>query len=267
VKRLFFIYPVVIVILLIGTGSITKNRISRNLPVLQQNLLGDQLYGLTPDWVNFIKASQWAAKNLDENAIIISRKPSISKVYTGRNFGGAPGNITVPFDEIKSLKAAEGHTLLVIAEEENKGVFRSPSILYALSQSATSSNKHIIVNNKEVIGAFIYMIPDGELERVIEALNSVESTYTLDYTDFIESNQDLNPRILDLDKMAAQLIESGIDYILLAQLRFDPTQNTGVYINNLHIFVGYISYKYPERFKFVHSIGDQERCDIIQVIR
>lgn len=263
IKGLFFIYPIIIVILFFGTASITQNRISQNLPVLQQNLMGDQLYGLTPDWVNFIKASQWAADNLDKNAVIISRKPTISKVYTGKDFAGAPGNITASFEEIKSLKATDGYTLLVVASEKNH-VLRSPHMLYTVT---ADQNNMIYINDNGVLGAFIYMIPNEELESTIEALNSAQINYTLDYDSFIESTQNLNPRIHDLEKMTNQLIESGIDYLLLAQLRVDPTQHTGLYINNIHIFVWYISYKYPERFKLIHKIGDQEPCEIVQFIR
>lgn len=264
IKKLFFIYPIIIVILLFGTASISKNRISRNLPVLQQNMLGNQLYGLTPDWVNFIKASKWAAENLDKNAVIISRKPTISKVYTGRDFASAPGDVTTSFDELKSLKAPEGHTLLVVSSENNHA-FRSPYILYTIS--ITNSDSKIAINNKKAIGAFIYMIPNEELGGFLEMLNSVQLNHTLDYENFIKNIQNINTRIHNLEKMTNQLIESGTDYLLLAQLRVDPTQNTGVFINNIHIFVWYISYKYPERFNLIHTIGDQEPCEIIQFIR
>ena len=45
--------------------------------------------GLTPDWKNYLKASEWASENLPEDAIVACRKPSISFVYgKGRNFYG-----------------------------------------------------------------------------------------------------------------------------------------------------------------------------------
>ena len=108
-RRFFIVYPVVLLILLGGTLNITRNRVGRTLPVLQQNLLlGDPLYGFTPDWQNFIKASQWVATNTEKDAVIVSRKPSMSKVYTGRDFAGLPASLTVPADTLNYLKGDTG---------------------------------------------------------------------------------------------------------------------------------------------------------------
>ena len=89
-QKSLFIYPVVVIILCVRTFSSTQKRAGRNIPLLQENLLGDQLYGLTPDVINFINGSKWAAANLEKDVVIVSRKPSISKVYTGRDFAWAP---------------------------------------------------------------------------------------------------------------------------------------------------------------------------------
>ena len=264
IRSLFFLYPILLICVCIGTLITTKTRVSRNLPILQQNLLGDQLYGLTPDWVNLIKASQWAAKNLDQNAQIISRKPTISQVYTDRRFNGAPGDVTVSIDEIKTLKAQDNHTIVIVAEN-NVHTFRSPYMLYTFT--ANSSENYISVGSQEAAAAaFLYSIPSDDLNYFLEALNKAELAYTLDFHNFIENIGNKSIRIYDLEKMTSKLIDSHTDYLLLAQLRVDPTQNTGVYMNNIHRFVWYVSYKYPERFKRIHVVGDQEPCEIVQFI-
>ncbi|MDR2234348.1 MAG: hypothetical protein LBE56_14645, partial [Tannerella sp.] len=100
-QKFIIVYLLIIAILVGGNLIVTTNRIKGNIPVLQENILGNQLYGLTPDWQNFIKASRWAADNLDKNAVIVSRKPSISMIYTGgREFAWAPTDITVPYDSL-----------------------------------------------------------------------------------------------------------------------------------------------------------------------
>ena len=109
-RKFFFVYPLLLLILCIGTLLTTKNRIERHFPVLQENMFGNQLYGLTPDWQNFIKGSQWAAQNLERDAVIVSRKPSISKVYTGRDFAWSPTDITLEYESLATMKNTDSHT-------------------------------------------------------------------------------------------------------------------------------------------------------------
>lgn len=263
IRPLFFLYPILLLYICIGTLITTQKRVSRNLPILQQNLLGDQLYGLTPDWENLIKASQWAAKNLDRNTNIISRKPTISQVYTDRKFHGAPGDVTVSIEDMKALKTKENHTLVIVGAD-NSYIFRSPHMSYVFTSNTTNDYMHI--NNKQFPAIFLYFIPNEDLDTLLDALNEIQLVYTLDFNNFIENIGERDIRIYDLEKMTDKLINSHTDYLLLAQLRVDPTQNTGLYMNNIHRFVWYVSYRYPERFKKIHTIGDQEPCEIIQFI-
>ncbi|MDR2680174.1 MAG: hypothetical protein LBC47_05120, partial [Tannerella sp.] len=77
-KKYSWIYPLLLISVFIGTGIHLTAKVKNNLPILQQNILGNNLYGLTPDWENFIKMCRWANDNLDKNAVIASRKPTIS---------------------------------------------------------------------------------------------------------------------------------------------------------------------------------------------
>lgn len=263
-RKLFFIYPIIIGIIFIGTSAITKNRIERNIPVLQQNILGDQLYGLTPDWQNFIKASQWAAKNLDPATNIVSRKPSISKVYTGRDFRGDPQALTVPVESLLQLKNTNDHTILILAEN-NQYTFQSPHFKYLIG----ARNKVFTVNGQTVTAVFAYVIPNTEMEKYIEYQSGAKMNYTLDYEPIIEKCKEVSAqlRIYDPDMMLEFLFNNKIDYLLLAQIRVDPTQNTGVYLNSIHRFYWYISYKYPNAFKMIHKEGNVEPCEIVQIVQ
>ncbi|NJM93601.1 MAG: hypothetical protein HC842_02110 [Cytophagales bacterium] len=54
---------VLLMVLVIGTTLYrTGQRVSKNLPVLAQNLKGNLLYGLQPEWVNYIRLCQVAAE-------------------------------------------------------------------------------------------------------------------------------------------------------------------------------------------------------------
>jgi hypothetical protein len=259
----FFLYPVILVFVCFGTLSITKNRIQRNLPVLQQNLMGDPLYGWTPDWQNFVKGSQWAVQNLEKDAVILSRKPSISKVYTGRNFAASFQALTVPKEALEGL-SYEGRTLMVVII----GPQASPGETLRYIVSSNFSN--FTIDGTQTKGVFIYAVPNEELDKTVQSLESGQIKYTLDYNDFLMQCKAIdNMRIYDPDMMCRFLIDSKIDYILLPQLRMDPLKKNGMYINNIHRFIWFISYKDPGHFRLIHTIGnpDDEPCEIVKFIR
>jgi hypothetical protein len=258
-RKLFFIYPLFLLVLCFGTLTITFNRIGRNLPVLQQNLLGDPLYGLNPDWQNFIRGSQWAARNLDKDAVIASRKPSISKVYTGRDFTTF-GTIKTPLDVLDALPA-DGRTIFVI--NATKQIIEGRFVRYVVA-----AVQPFTVDGQKTNRVCVYDIPNEDAAEMTQMLKDAQISYTTDCDDFLKQCKSAdNIRVYDPDLMLEQLIDQKIDYLLLPQLRHDPTRKTGVYINNIHLAIQYISYKYPGRFKTVHTVGNDEPCEIVQFLK
>ena len=260
-RRLSFVYPVVLLLLLGGTLKTTSGRVGRTLPVLQQNvLLGDPLYGLTPDWQNFIKASQWIATNTDKNAVIVSRKPSMSKVYTGRDFAGLPASMVVPADTLNYLK---GDTSIVpVIADGRKNIIQGEMLRYVIS-----AKEPFVLNGQQTIMACVYAFPKGDADRILQELSQAGVAYTLDLDPIIELARTPTLRIQDPDMMLRFLHEYHIEYLLLAQLRIDPTQNTGEYINNIHRYAWTISMKYPGAFETVKTFGTSEPCEIIKLRR
>ncbi|MDR3251033.1 MAG: hypothetical protein LBT42_05140, partial [Tannerella sp.] len=61
--------------------------------------------------------------------------------------------------------------------------------------------------------------------------------------------------------------ENKVDYLLLPQLRVDPTRKNGMFITTVHRYVRSISYKYPDSFQAVHTVGNDEPCEIVKFIR
>ena len=264
-RQLSFVYLIIIGGLFIGTFSTTKNRITQNIPVLQQNLLGDALYGLTPDQKNFIKASQWAAENLDKDATIMSRKPTISKIYAGREFAGSPNVIAVPIDSLFQIKNTNKQTCFISVEEKTlSGI----SYLSKYFKYFIANRKNFSINNQHTQSVFLYLIPNSEMEHIQQILKEQQVTYTLDYNTIVEQckKQTADIRIYDPDLLMDYLLKNKIDYLLLPQLRVDPTQNKGKYLSHVHQFVWYISYKYENRFQSIHTVGDEEPCIIVQFI-
>ena len=256
-QKFFFLYPVILIILCIGTFSSTQKRVEKNIPILQENLMGDLLYGLSPDLINFIHGSQWAAANLDKDAIIVSRKPSVSKVYTGRNFVWAPTDVTVSFDILSLIQNTNDQTIIVV-----ENIIDNYPVKYIIGFRELFPFK-----DKQIAGGFVYIIPNSDLEEFIQLVQNQQIAYQLDYASFLDNLRQVDHRIYDPDMMLNFLIENNIRYLLLAQLRVDPSKNTGLYINNIHRLVWFISYNYPNRFRLIYTEGIEEPCEIVEFLR
>jgi len=260
-RRFFLVYPVVLLILLGGTLNTTRNRVGRTLPVLQQNLLlGDPLYGFTPDWQNFIKASQWVATNTEKDAVIVSRKPSMSKVYTERDFAGLPASLTVPADTLNYLKGDTG--IVAVVADAAKGVMSGEVLRYIITPIS-----EFMIGDKPSPAACVYTFPRNDVEKALQDMQQAGIAYTLDLDQTIAQCQTTDVRIYDPDMMLRLLKEQHVTYLLLAQLRIDPTRNTGQYINNIHRYAWFISTKYPDSFEIIKTFGTSEPCEILRLIR
>ena len=81
---------VLLVCILIVTGSVFVSTIKRsgeNSKSLRKNLKGDIYYGYTPDWVNYLRMSEWVGENLPDSAYVACRKAPISFIYAnGKKF-------------------------------------------------------------------------------------------------------------------------------------------------------------------------------------
>jgi hypothetical protein len=90
----YLILPFCGIIFLLSVGYATS-RVKDNSELLMAGFRGDDYHGMKPDWVNYIKMSRWAAEHVPEDKNIGSRKPSVSFIYTGKEFIGlyrVPGN-------------------------------------------------------------------------------------------------------------------------------------------------------------------------------
>lgn len=89
-KNSSFVPTIYGMIILLMVGSVLLSSLKRgfkNLPIVQKNLKGDTYYGYTPDWQNFLKASEWCSDHLPKEALVASRKAPMSFVYgKGKKF-------------------------------------------------------------------------------------------------------------------------------------------------------------------------------------
>ncbi len=65
----------------------TAVKSATNFPILKENMKGNRYAGFTPDWVNYLRASEWCGDSIPEGEGIIARKHSMSFIYgNGREF-------------------------------------------------------------------------------------------------------------------------------------------------------------------------------------
>lgn len=83
--KLIYVAVTVLVI-----GSVILSSIKRglpNIPIVQKNLKGDKYFGYTPDWVNYLRCSEWCADSLPKETMVACRKAPMSFVYgKGKKF-------------------------------------------------------------------------------------------------------------------------------------------------------------------------------------
>lgn len=73
-------------IIFLSEMSTTLTKAKENLPILSKNLGGDIYAGYTPDWINYLKMSQWC-ESLPKDSLVACRKGPMSSVYAnGREF-------------------------------------------------------------------------------------------------------------------------------------------------------------------------------------
>ncbi len=83
-----FILPLLVISVFFTILKSTINKTKDNQKIFQRHLRGNITAGMTPDWSNYVKMCQWAAKNVDKSTEIACRKPGIAFIYTGRRFKG-----------------------------------------------------------------------------------------------------------------------------------------------------------------------------------
>ena len=268
-SKFAWFYPVILIGLFIGTSIHLKAKVEINLPVLQQNLFGNNLYGLTPDWENFVKMSRWANDNLEKDAVIASRKPSISYVYTGREFMGI---YNVPFVNIHEVaekyNADKDDYLFLTVELGQNQQLLTALTPYVLFIYTTKSNEMFKINNNNIMAAIVYKINKRFFKpEITEFLDANQFNYTLDYDSFLQQyieDKTINYQVIDPDVLLKFIKDNRIRYFILARIRLYTTQNTGRFINTLHQYISFIHIKYPNQFEIIHSIGKEEICELAE---
>jgi hypothetical protein len=232
-----FLYLLPIIILFISGTKMTLNTI----PEVRK--ITNQYSGLSPDWVNYLKASRWSAKNLRETDLVACRKPSISTIYSekGKSFYGI---YNVPTGDSKAFlqewSADPDKYVAVVANEQSynhysalRSYYRARiemgnGVLWALYQS--KDLEHLLTENN---------IQTIQVQQLQEMGAQVNNNFGIFYA----------------DSLLNQLKNSNVTHIMTASLRTNPNVKTGQTVSTVERYVYYIQEKYPDIYEFVYQEG------------
>ena len=230
---------VIVLVFMTETGRLSAK-------VKEVSKVTDKYYGLTPDWMNYIRASEWAAKELPENVVVGCRKPSISFVYgNGRQFYGVMNVPTGSAEELlkQCQDSPQEYAIIAVGELEKQlpvslvGFLKDNTEAFYFNGQQTLL---VIKGEAAPMADFKHLLETAQVKR--------EESITLKEKDFV-----IYP-----DELLQKLKENSVDYILSASLRADPARKTNRTINTVERYMGYISQKYPEAFVKVAQVGSDD---------
>ena len=268
-KIIAVVYPMLLIGLTIGTCLHSQTSIALNVPILQQNLSGNDLYGLTPDWENFIKMSRWVNERFDKDAVIASRKPSISYVYTGREFQGI---YNVPAEKLqdvvsKTQEDQAGHVFLIAEWNRVTDTELAPYTEYIF---VNKQNAEFLLNGKKCSNAILYKIPKEEYDDSMSlTLTANNINNSIDHNAFLAQyvrDRQGSFDIFSPERLMKVINDNHIKYLILARIRIYTAENTGYYVNTFHQYIKFIQFKYPNSFRIIHTIGKEEICELAEYI-
>jgi hypothetical protein len=218
--------------------------------------LKNEYSGLTPDWLNYAKASAWCAKNLPNDALVACRKPSISSIYAkGKKFYGIYRVTGGSFDAFYKRWQADSLLYSIVPLEGMDNQTYSALMGQCEARIYLDDKYYFAIKNREFV---------QQLSAQNEKLKIISSPQGL--SSVIEQ-AGVQTAIFYPDSLLAPLCQAGVTHLLTANLRLNPNIKDGQIINTVERVAGFIQEKYPGVFLKLMQIGEQddEPADIYQM--
>lgn len=228
-RRFQFIYPVFVVILFIWGLSGTMKAIP------EARKLTNQYSGLSPDWLNYLKASEWASKNLKEKDLVACRKPTMSVIYgKGKPFYGiysVPTSNAAAF--MREWTAAPKQYVAVPITDRTYRQFDALRNFYR-ARIELGGEAFWILNCSDGLYNALSLagIPSLALPEMQELCAQVNNNFGIFYA----------------DSLLYRLKEGGVTHIMTA----------GLPANTVERYAFYIQEKYPSLYRLVYQEGANE---------
>jgi hypothetical protein len=234
--------------------GVTISRAKANNEVLMQNLRGNRYYGYTPDWINFLRMSEWAAENVPEGSKIASRKASMSFIYgDGRSFYPIYRMPTYTADSVIANLSSESGNYVIINEQELRSANMPVQLEYGMKREVQA-----FISAWDTLYS-VYRFSDQTGSLYTNVLNdyNLEFETNLDYlSDKIRTSEKPGVGVVP-DSLVNRLLKANVDYIIRASLRMNPNQKTDRVITTIHRYMYYIEQKYFGIFSQVSRIGGE----------
>lgn len=272
-----YILPLIALVLVFSSFKRVMNKVKDQSETIAHNLQGDLLYGFTPDWINFIRMSQYAAQNLPDSVNIGCRKPSISFVYTNRRFYGLYNLPTIPLDSLVAKLSRYGNKYYLVRAQDWEKLIPMQADYMAWQ---ADNMGYLTANQKDdkgnSVATYIFEVykesDDAERNKRMEtgglvAARDIELLQN-EFRKIEEQNKghEIEISVIDPDDLLKRLHDNNVDFIVDARLRKFEAQKTEYTINTIQRYLFYIQRKYPDKVKLIHRIGDDEEAYLYQIL-
>jgi hypothetical protein len=257
------------IIIFFGSFKITVQKSKIQEEILAKNLKGNLLYGYTPDWVNYIQMSKWAAKNTPSDKLTAVRKADISFLYGERKFYGITKVPSLTVDSfLKTLPDTAQYISIKLEDKDYNTIATNEAL--RLKIVGFVNGKFVFKNMPTEDGHIIAVLrfSKNEVQHWEAILQQMGFTYEMNSIPFIQSLKTLQAdyAIYIPEMLIDNLKTANVRYLLMANLRANPNENTGNIITTLHRFVYFIQLKYPNMFRLVNTIGDVENAELLEIL-
>jgi hypothetical protein len=266
----FQIIPLLLsVIIFFGSFKITVQKSKIQEEILAKNLKGNLLYGYTPDWVNYIQMSKWAAKNTPSDKLTAVRKADISFLYGERKFYGITKVPSLTVDSFLKTLSDTAQYICIKLEDKDYNTIASNETLRSKIVGFVNGKfifKNIPTEDGHIVA--VLRFSKNEVQHWEPIIQQMGFTYEMNSIPFIRSLQTLQAdyAIYVPEMLIDNLKAANVRYLLMANLRANPNENTGNIITTLHRFVYFIQLKYPNMFRIVNTIGDVENAELLEIL-
>ena len=248
-----WLLPVFVIIIFILTISTTIPR------VIAARQVEDRYWGLTPDWKNYCKISEWASANLPQDALVACRKPSISFIYShGKRFYGIMRLLSYPGDSVLvNWQQKQLHYYLISASSINNNPV-SKELYFAFKNSIVGYGFNNDENTYNV-RFYIMDFPDSIKTRTLNELNRSKINATSDFDSLKVILNDPGSRISIIypDSLLQMLLKAKVTHVLTANLRTSD-QKTASTNMTVERFMSYIEFKYPGIRTKIMQVGSDD---------
>jgi hypothetical protein len=220
----------------------------------------DQYSGLTPDWENYCRASEWMAKNLPSGSLVACRKASVSFIYSGGKpfFGLTKLLFSEPTPVARNWKEGRNsYTLIPMAEVQDKPLTPAMFDLFSRHVVCWAFNTRGNLNGVEFL---LMEFSNEDRANAMAEMSKLSIRGRENYASMEAFLSDTSKTISVVypDSLLASLRRAGVTHLLTDNFRVYATRKNQGIASTVGRYMEIIGFKYPQMFKKVMQIGSND---------